>query len=191
VSVADAPLGRGMGGHHRAVGKSDEWYTPPHVFDALGLRFDLDPAAPAGGVPWVPADRHFSIEDDGLSQPWAGRVWLNPPYGSHTAKWIRRLAAHGAGIALVFARTDTGWFHEVAKSAHALCFLAGRLTFVPADPRCIAESRPAIANAGAPSMLMAYGEACAEAVARSGLGMTFAVRSRPLLGQASLWEVAA
>lgn len=45
-------------------GNSVEWYTPPEIFDALGLRFDLDPAAPPGGVPWVPATRHLS--KDGL-----------------------------------------------------------------------------------------------------------------------------
>jgi hypothetical protein len=188
---ADAPLGRGMGGHHRAVGKSDEWYTPRHVFDALGLVFDLDPAAPTGGVPWVPAARHFSIEDDGLAQPWSGRVWLNPPYGQNTATWIRKLAAHGDGIALVFARTDTAWFHEVAPAAHALCFLEGRLTFIPADPACIADSRPAMANAGAPSLLIGFGSECAEAIARSGFGMTFAVRAPVSLPvQASLLEAA-
>jgi hypothetical protein len=127
-------LRRGMGGHHRTVGASDEWYTPPSLFDVLGLEFDLDPCAPAGGLPWIPARRFYSLDDDGLSQPWEGRVWLNPPYGARTAAWVRRLAAHGHGIALVFARTDTTWFHDVAPTAHAITFLAGRLNFVPERP---------------------------------------------------------
>jgi len=170
---------RGMGGHHAAVGASDEWYTPPAVFDALGLTFDLDPCAPPPpAADWIPAARRYSLPDDGLVLPWEGRVYLNPPYGSATSAWVRRLAAHGDGIALVFARTDTAWFHEVAQTAHALCFLAGRLTFVPADSASVAEGRTN-GNAGAPSLLMAFGEECAAAVAASGLGMTFAVRSRP------------
>src|ERR1700749_4562127 len=66
--------GRGMGGHSKAYeGDSVEWYPPPGIFEALGLEFDLDPCAPPGGLPWIPAKRFLSIEDDGLTQPWEGR----------------------------------------------------------------------------------------------------------------------
>lgn len=175
----------GMGGRLLAGG-SDEWYTPPSIFDALGVRFDLDPCAPRGGVPWVPADRHYSIEDDGLSQPWTGRVWLNPPYGAATAAWVQRLARHGAGIALVFARTETAWGQAAIASADAVCFITGRLSFIAGAS---AEQRGH--NAAAPSMLLAYGETCAEAVRHSGLGLTFTAEH--LEGQPSnptLWEAA-
>jgi hypothetical protein len=79
----DIPQGRvdalcGMGGAlHDPERRSIEWFTPPHIFAKLLLTFDLDPCAPAGGVPWIPARRHFSIEDDGLAQEWHGRVWLS------------------------------------------------------------------------------------------------------------------
>ncbi|MET0601855.1 MAG: DNA N-6-adenine-methyltransferase [Baekduia sp.] len=185
--MQDEGLRLGMGGHHSARALATEWYTPPAIFEALGLEFDLDPCAPAGGLPWIPARRFLSIDDDGLSHPWEGRVWLNPPYGRATAAWMRRLAAHGDGVALVFARTDTAWFHEVATSAHVICFIAGRLTFVPASPDQRNNERSNF-NSGAPSMLMAFGEECGEVVARAGLGMVFGVCARPLLGQASLWE---
>jgi len=148
---------------------SSEWYTPPHVFEALGLDFDLDPAAPPGGVAWIPARRHYSQADDGLTRPWRGRVWLNPPYGRQTPAWLRRLAAHGDGIALVFARSDTAWFQEFVPPATAVCFVAGRLRFVPGDGR---RER---STAGAPSLLIAYGLPCALAVAQSRLGQTFVV----------------
>lgn len=178
--------GGGMGGHSQPVrGESCEWYTPPHIFEALGLSFGMDPCAPPGGLPWIPAERAYSIEDDGLSLPWLGTVWLNPPYGEETARWMRRLVAHGDGVALVFARTETRWFHETVPSADAVCFIAGRLTFVDA------AGAPSKYNAGAPSMLVAYGRKAARAVAHSGLGMVFKVRGRPLLGQASLWEAPA
>jgi len=183
-------VSRGIGGHHQPVeGRSNEWYTPPHVFEALGIDFDLDPCAPAGRLPWVPAKRFYSIEDDGLTQPWEGRVWLNPPYGPHTAAWLRRLAAHGHGIGLVFARTDTAWFHDTIVAASAVCFVRGRLNFVPPEQR--RASNGTTSNAGAPSLLVAYGDDCAEAIAQAGLGLTFAVRSRDLGGQGSLWEAAA
>lgn len=156
-------------GHERTVGASVEWFTPHHVFEALGIEFDLDPAAPPGGVPWIPAQRYFTREEDGLVQPWSGHCWVNPPYGRDTARWLARLADHGDGIALVFARSDAAWFQTYAPRATALCFIAGRLKFVPGDGRAQAST------AGAPSLLMAYGLPCALAVAQSDLGQTFIV----------------
>lgn len=172
----------GMGSHQQTVGDSVEWYTPPGIFDRLGLTFDLDPCAPPGGLPWIPAATSYCEADDGLTQPWRGRVWLNPPYGRHTGLWLRRLAAHGEGVALVFARTETEWWHEVVPTAAAVCFIAGRITFVDA------ERRPGKFNGGAPSALIAWGDECAAAVAAAEMGMTFAVRARNLDGQASLFE---
>lgn len=58
---------------------SDDCYTPRWVFDAMGLDFDLDVAAPPGG-PWhVPAKRYFTAEDDGLAQGWGGGARLVQP----------------------------------------------------------------------------------------------------------------
>lgn len=153
----------------RSARSTDEWYTPPSVFEALGIEFDLDPAAPKGGVPWIPAARHYARDQDGLTQPWQGRVWLNPPYGRATAAWLGRLADHGDGTALVFARTGTRWFHEQAIRATALCFIAGNLAFVRGD------GHEGTSTAPAPSLLIAYGLPCAVAVSESGLGQTFLV----------------
>jgi hypothetical protein len=158
-----------------------EWYTPPGIFQALGLVFDLDPCAPPGGLPWIPAKRSYSLLDDGLAQPWRGRVWLNPPYGSRTPLWLQRLAEHGDGIALVFTRTDTGWFHRwVAPRADAVCFIRRQIKFVKGsaasagdlfdDPVAGAVEGQAKASAGAASMLVAYGDDNAAALVRSGLG---------------------
>lgn len=156
----------------RTEATSDEWYTPPEVFEALGLRFNLDPAAPPGGVPWVPARRSFSIAEDGLAQDWRGRVWLNPPYGRATADWLARLAAHGDGLALVFARTDTHWFQRFASEATALCFIGGRLRFRRPDGS-VGDTAPS------PSLLVAFGLPCAIALAESGLGRTLLVPREP------------
>jgi hypothetical protein len=126
--------------HAPVQGATDEWWTPPHVFEALGLEFDLDPCSPPGGVPWLPARRHYTREEDGLAQPWEGRVWINPPYGKEAGKWLLRLAEHGDGIALVFARTDVRWWHAAVPSASAVCFIRGRLTFIAGRrPVCTGE----------------------------------------------------
>lgn len=150
---------------------TDEWYTPPKIFKALGVEFDLDPAAPPGGVPWIPARHHYAAADDGLSRPWGGLVWLNPPYGRQTGRWLNRLAQHGEGLALVFARTDTAWFQRITDSATALCFVAGRLRFVRPD------GQPAPASAGAGSLLVAHGLTASLALAHAGLGPIFPLTS--------------
>lgn len=148
---------KGMGGHQSARMLKDEWLTPPAIIEGLG-KFDLDPCSPIAR-PWDTAARHYTIEDDGLVQAWSGRVWLNPPYGTEAAKWLDRLAAHGDGIALIFARTETKMFFEqVWRKADAVLFFEGRLFFHHVD------GRQAAANAGAPSVLVAYGKNNAESL---------------------------
>ena len=98
--------------HDSVDNKTVDWYTPKWIFDTLGEYFDLDPCQPEDKIPWIPCDRHYSIIDNGLMQPWDGFVWLNPPYGKYTSDWLAKMHAHRNGIALVFARTDCGWFHD-------------------------------------------------------------------------------
>lgn len=164
--MSTATIGMGGALHN---GASAEWWTPPHIFEALGVAFDLDPCAPPGGVPWVPAAAHYSVHDDGLAQSWHGRVFLNPPYGRETAKWVARLVEHGNGIALVFTRTDAKWAQEAMKLADAVCFIAGRLSFHDGTGK--ARKGHSAANG---SMLLAYGQECAKAVLDRDLGVSFA-----------------
>lgn len=146
-------------------GSTVEWYTPPEIFEALKLTFDLDPCAPPGGLPWVPARRFYSRADDGLARPWTGRVWLNPPYGRGIEQWMGKLAAHGDGITLVHARTNTVWWREALSAATAVCFIAGGVRFV-SDAR--GTRPPGASPMGA--VLLAYGVPCALHLMQSGLG---------------------
>ena len=138
--------------HDNINNKSVDWYTPKVIFDCLGLKFDLDPCSPERGVPWIPAKKHFSLKDDGLNQNWVGKVWLNPPYGRETGKWLKRMNEHRNGVALVFSRTDCAWFHDYVAKADAINFLKGRIKFV--DGLGITSNN----GAGAGSMLIAWGE---------------------------------
>lgn len=152
----------GIGGHQSASMGKDEWLTPPEILSALG-PFDLDPCAPVSR-PWDMARTHYTIHDNGLSHGWFGRVWLNPPYGQETGKWLARLAAHGDGIALIFARVETAvWFDHVWDAATLVLFLRGRLFFHHCDGRRAAH------NSGAPSALIAYGEEAAARLAAASL----------------------
>lgn len=157
---------------HERSGGPTEWYTPPLIFEALGIEFDLDPCSPGPlVVPWIPARSHYTKAEDGLTQPWHGRVWVNPPYGAGIDRWLQRFCAHRNGIALIFARTDTQWFHTYASRADAVCFTRGRIPFVsPATPTN---------NCGGPgcgSVLLAHGNQCVEALRRSGLGLLIDLR---------------
>lgn len=145
-------MSKGIGGHQRAYqGRSDEWLTPPFILDALG-PFDLDPCAPVIR-PWDMAAKHYTVEDDGLAQPWAGRVWLNSPYGPQTTRWLENMVrGKHFGTALIFARTDTDMFHRwVWASADAVLFIRGRLKFYDVRGKIAKD------NAGGPSCIVAYG----------------------------------
>lgn len=154
----------GIGAHHSANPQTDEWLTPPHIIDSLG-PFDLDPSSPVER-PWPTAQVHYTAEQDGLTLPWEGRVWLNPPY-SDIEPWMARLARHGNGIALVFARCETSWwFKHVWPHADAYLFLRGRVTFHRGD----GTGSKAGHNSGGPSVLIAYGARNRDALIESQLG---------------------
>ena len=149
--------------HESTHNESQEWYTPPELFAHLGAHFDLDPcAAPLPYRDFVPATRRLTVAENGLTAPWEGTVFMNPPYGQLTPKWMHRFIAHDNGIALVFSRTDTAWFHTLPSHA-LLCFLRGRLKF----------RRPDGYHAGTPgagSLLVALGEVPTTQLRQAHLG---------------------
>jgi len=108
-------------------GTTNDYYTPKFIFDALGVEFDIDVCAPFAGVPWIPAKKHFNILDDGLVQPWIGRVWMNPPY-SKVTPWIDKFIAHGNGIALIPA-AKSAWFNTMWINADAVLSMSNDLKF--------------------------------------------------------------
>jgi hypothetical protein len=138
---------KGIGGHQSV---NNEWLTPKRIIDALG-PFDLDPCAPVIR-PWETAKFYWTINENGLLAPWGGFTWLNPPYGKFTSKWLARMAIHNDGIVLIFARTETDMFFKyVWNKASCILFLKGRITFHDIN------GKKALANSGAPSVLIGYG----------------------------------
>jgi hypothetical protein len=102
--------------HNAALFAMTEWLTPPEFFDAMAVSFDLDVASPGATVaPWIPAHRHLTQRQDGLTQPWGEAfVWMNCPYGLRNGllDWIDKFLDHGEhkgnGVALLpdFTSTD-------------------------------------------------------------------------------------
>ena len=139
-----------------AEGKtSDECYTPRSLFDQLDIEFDLDPASCPKELSAVPARHIFTIEDDGLSQPWEGRVWLNPPY-SKPAPWVDRFIDHGHGIALLPASRGARWHNRIWAVADGVTMWDGRFI----RPNGEADAIPYQVY------LWALGEDCVEAISR-------------------------
>lgn len=138
------------------------WLTPKWIIDSLG-EFTLDPCTPPN-MPWQTAKRMVSLPTDGLEENWDGeRVWLNPPYGRETFKWLGKLSKTKRGVALIFARTETKGFHrEVWGKAHSVFFFEGRLRFYK-------ECGEQGGTANAPSCLVTYSPQDTESIENSGL----------------------
>jgi DNA N-6-adenine-methyltransferase (Dam) len=119
-----------------------EWYTPRKYLDAAVAvmgAIDLDPASSQAAQAHVKAKKYFTIEQDGLVQPWTGRVFLNPPYAmpfikQFTTKMVESFVAGGMeGILLTNNATDTEWFHIVMNACTGLCLTRGRISFLEAS----------------------------------------------------------
>lgn len=118
--------------HWEAAGKSDEWYTPKYIFDALGCKFDLD-AAGARSQCHVPAAAF--LRENSLEQDWSGFVWLNPPFGARNAlsPWLSKFFQHGNGIALTPDRTSAPWFQAFSRHASLVLFVSPKVKFERPD----------------------------------------------------------
>jgi hypothetical protein len=115
-----------------SLGKSDDWYTPKYIFDAMGVTFNLDVAGPAVRT-HVPCYQTFTY--DSLEKPWIGFVWMNPPFGGRNAlePWLDKFFSHGNGVALVPDRTSAPWFQRAAKRCDAVLFLSPKVKFERPD----------------------------------------------------------
>jgi hypothetical protein len=155
-----------LGSHQSCVGKSQVHLTPRWLLEKLA-PFDLDPCA-ATERPWDCAFTNYTEADDGLAQPWSGKVWLNPPFDRYqVGRWIERLAQHGNGIALVHARTEAAWFAPIWRSAELILFLDKRIKF------CRPDGTEQPANSGAPVVLAAFGDGAAFDLSVSGLAGSY------------------
>ena len=116
------------------------WHTPAWLLEKLYTVFeifDLDPCSPTNKRKQAPvkAKLYYTASDDGLSLPWCGKVFVNPPYGRAIKAWIQKAHLEHTHdntqliVALVPARTDTVWWHEFVAGKTDVLFLRGRLSF--------------------------------------------------------------
>lgn len=144
-----------MGPHQET---SDDYYTPKYIFDLMGIEFDVDVAAPEGGVPWIPARRFYTMGDDGLSQPWEGRIWMNPPY-SKPGPWVHRFIDVASEGVILVPVSNSRWFDRLWESDLSIVSLNCGTRFVRGDETAHISYR---------TILCARGEECVEAISRIG-----------------------
>jgi hypothetical protein len=128
----EAPTGlprEGEGDMARERYTSKEWID--RVREVLGA-IALDPASCAAANMVVRARAFYTIYTDGLSHPWHGTVYLNPPSTMpEVARFVGKLLAElaaghvTAAVALVSNATEEAWFQAAARRAGAICFPAG------------------------------------------------------------------
>jgi len=117
----------------------NEWYTPKKYIESarkvLGT-IDLDPASSEKANEIVKAGGYHSMESDGLSKDWYGKVWMNPPYSSNLiGLFIEKFVQHFnnldiyEGIVLVNNATETAWFQFMANRASCICFPKTRIKY--------------------------------------------------------------
>lgn len=156
--------------HEQCVGKTDEWYTPPHVFEALRCRFAMDVASPGQcHTPWIPADDFLVFKS--LERGWKGFVWMNPPFGGRNGlvPWLEKFFRHGDGIALVPDRTSAPWWQRFAPRSDLALFVGRKIKFIGTD------GQPGRSPAQG-TTLLAAGEKAADTLkgaADCGLGSLF------------------
>jgi len=144
--------------------ENDEWYTPPEIIRSLG-EFDLDPCTSIEAYNINhSAKNYYTVEDNGLSKDWFGRVWINPPYSYPLIKeFMVKMAKHGHGMALIFSKVESKWLQDtVLECATAVKFLYNRIKFIKSDGSIGGQPRNG-------SMLIAYGESDADILSRNEL----------------------
>lgn len=137
--------------------KRSDWETGPELIDDLAPLFpwDLDACAARPNV----CETYYTVEDDGLSKPWARLTWCNMPYGKkqHIDRWMEKAHLEGkrpgiTAVCLPPARTATTWWQDNVPLADLVVFHRRRLRF-----RLPGGAKPKN-TAGFPSAFVVFGE---------------------------------
>ena len=108
--------------------------TPKYLFDRISsiFNFSLDACALPENAK---CESYYTPKDDGLSKPWRGGVWCNPPYGREISSWVKKAYEESQKeyndfvLMLLPARTDTKWWWEYVQGKATLFFIKGRVKF--------------------------------------------------------------
>lgn len=155
---------------HEAKGKTDEWYTPKYIFDALDVFFDMDVCSPVE-LDHIKTPTDTFITSRSLEREWKGFVWMNPPFGGRNGltPWLDKMNDHGNGIALTPDRSSAPWWQKAAIECDAMMLVSGKVKFIRPDGS-VGKSP------GNGTTLFAYGKDAVAALGmaqHNGLGIAF------------------
>jgi hypothetical protein len=157
MSAMNSELELGLESHISIT--NDDYYTPPYIFESLGLEFDMDVAAPVGGISWIPAKCYLTIADDGLTTNWDGLVWMNPPYSS-PKDWIYKFVAHGNGLCLV-PTSKAKWLKFIWENCDGAMVVEPNLKFIRGNGYAQIQYQ---------TIMFSMGKVATDALKASGLG---------------------
>lgn len=112
----------------------DNWFTPDDLYQEFVERygpFTLDVAATERNAK---CEEYYTEEVNGLTMPWSGRVWCNPPY-QKLIQWVKKAfdetQAGNCEIAVLLlpAHTSTEWFHDYVLPHAELYWVRGKRKF--------------------------------------------------------------
>jgi ParB family transcriptional regulator, chromosome partitioning protein len=128
--------------HWRAVQKElarTDWHSPVEAVEAARTAMggiDLDPASCEAANRIVRATKFYSIRDNGLIQPWSGKLWLNPPYSRYAPKFVQRFIEFFASgnieqavLLLATHHLCTDWIKPLLALHPLQCLPSRRLRF--------------------------------------------------------------
>lgn len=115
-----------------SMGKSNEWYTPKYIFEALDCYFDMDVCCPVGDLSKINTPTDIYLTYNSLIKDWKGFVWMNPPFGGRNGiiPWMEKIFKHGNGIALTPDRTSTDWWQQAAIDSDCHLQIRGKVKFI-------------------------------------------------------------
>jgi len=120
---------------HSIVGVNPDWETPQSLFDEACTKYNVHPTLD------VCASRQnkkcanfFSKRDNSLNKEYTESFFMNPPYGRNMDVWIehaynQHIENNVTGMALVFAKTETIWWHSFVEGKSEVHFIKGRVKY--------------------------------------------------------------
>jgi len=121
--------------HLQSIKVHDEWETPQELFDKACSDYQIwpkwDVCANAENTKCL---NHFCKLQNAFYQEWRQDFFMNPPY-SDIKRWMQKAWSQHKlylvnGIALVYAKTDTQWWHQYVEDKAEVHFIKGRVKFL-------------------------------------------------------------
>ena len=121
--------------HLSSINVRDEWATPKNRFDYVVENYNVTPLLDVCATFLNRKCALFhSKKDSALEKNWVHTWWMNPPY-SEISTWMKyayeqHLKHNVTGVALIYSKTDTRYWHDYVEGKAEVHFIKGRIKFL-------------------------------------------------------------